>query len=267
MTELKTHLDVYKLLPKTNCKKCDLPTCLAFAVAVIQGQKQLDQCPFVEEGVLETVHTPGEQNKKQQEEQERRELAAIQGRVAQVDLAKTAERLGAPMSGENIVIHSLGKPFEVDPEGHLASNCHVNRWVMGPILSYILSSEGMEPTGDWVSFRELKGGKDWYNFFTHRCEKPLAKLADEHTDLFEDLIYLFDGTATGGSFESDISLVLHPLPRVPIQICYWKPDEGMGSQLNIFFDKTASQNLGVESIYALLTGMLIMFEKIARRHG
>ena len=244
MTELKTHLDVYKLLPKTNCKKCDLPTCLAFAVAVIQGQKQLDNCPFVEDEVLETVHTPGARNKRQQEEEERRELAAMQSRMEKVDLPKVAQKLGAPMSGENIIITSLGKPFEVDPQGHLASNCHVNRWVMGPILNYILSGEGREPTGDWVPFRELNGGRDWDNFFTHRCEKPLAKLADKHTDLFEDLIILFDGMPTDGSFDSDISLILRPLPRVPIHICYWKPDDGMGSQLNIFFDKTASQNLG-----------------------
>ena len=267
MTELKTHLDAYKLLPKTNCKKCGLPTCLAFAVAVMQGQKKLEQCPFIKAEVLETVHSPGEQNRREQEEKERRQLAAMQSRVEQVDLALAAQRLGAPMSGENIVIRSLGKPFEMDPQGHLASNCHVNRWLLGPFLNYIISGEGIEPTGDWVPFRELKGGRDWDNFFTHRCEKPMAKLADEHTDLFENLIILFDGTSTGGSFDSDISLILHPLPKVPVQICYWKPDEGMGSQLNIFFDKTASQNLGVESIYYLLTGMLIMFEKIARRHA
>jgi len=38
-------LDIYKLLPKENCKECGLPTCLAFAMKVAAGQTGLDACP------------------------------------------------------------------------------------------------------------------------------------------------------------------------------------------------------------------------------
>jgi len=38
-------LDIFKLLPKTNCKKCGQPTCLAFAMALAQKKVSLDQCP------------------------------------------------------------------------------------------------------------------------------------------------------------------------------------------------------------------------------
>ncbi len=38
-------LDIYKLLPKENCKECGLPTCLAFAMKVAAGQAGLDACP------------------------------------------------------------------------------------------------------------------------------------------------------------------------------------------------------------------------------
>ncbi|MBW2172383.1 MAG: DUF3786 domain-containing protein, partial [Deltaproteobacteria bacterium] len=60
---------------------------------------------------------------------------------------------------------------------------------------------------------------------------------------------------------------LHPLPKVPILICYWKPDDGLESELNIFFDSTAEQNLNIESIFTLSTGLVRMLEKIALRHG
>ncbi len=40
-----TGLAIYKQLPKTNCKECGLPTCLAFAMKVAAGQAGLDQCP------------------------------------------------------------------------------------------------------------------------------------------------------------------------------------------------------------------------------
>jgi len=39
------HLDVYVLLPQTNCKQCGEASCLAFAVLLIQGQHTLEECP------------------------------------------------------------------------------------------------------------------------------------------------------------------------------------------------------------------------------
>ncbi len=40
-------LDIYKLLPKTNCKDCGFSTCLAFAMALAQKRTSLDKCPHV----------------------------------------------------------------------------------------------------------------------------------------------------------------------------------------------------------------------------
>lgn len=37
--------DILDLLPKTNCRDCGLPTCFAFAVALLKGQKRLKDCP------------------------------------------------------------------------------------------------------------------------------------------------------------------------------------------------------------------------------
>jgi len=42
-----TGLDIYKLLPKTNCKDCGFATCLAFAMALAQKKTSLDKCPHV----------------------------------------------------------------------------------------------------------------------------------------------------------------------------------------------------------------------------
>jgi acetyl-CoA decarbonylase/synthase complex subunit gamma len=42
-----TGLDIYKLLPKTNCKACGKPTCLAFAMALAGKKVELKECPHV----------------------------------------------------------------------------------------------------------------------------------------------------------------------------------------------------------------------------
>ena len=44
-----TGLQIFKLLPKTNCKECGLPTCLAFAMALAQKKAKLEDCPHASE--------------------------------------------------------------------------------------------------------------------------------------------------------------------------------------------------------------------------
>ncbi|MDT8307620.1 MAG: acetyl-CoA decarbonylase/synthase complex subunit gamma [Anaerolineae bacterium] len=42
-------IQIYKLLPKTNCKECGFPTCLAFAMKLAAKQIELSACPHVSE--------------------------------------------------------------------------------------------------------------------------------------------------------------------------------------------------------------------------
>jgi len=56
-----TGLEIYKHLPKTNCKKCGFPTCLAFAMALAGKKTSLDKCPDVTEqakAALESASAP-----------------------------------------------------------------------------------------------------------------------------------------------------------------------------------------------------------------
>lgn len=50
-----TGLDIYKLLPRTNCKKCGRPTCLAFAMQLAQKKASIEECPDVSEQAKQTL--------------------------------------------------------------------------------------------------------------------------------------------------------------------------------------------------------------------
>jgi hypothetical protein len=201
-------------------------------------------------------------------EQEREEaLQMLQTRVAEIDLAAAAQRIGADFAGDRLTLKILGKNFSVDTRGKLYADIHINAWVVVPFLSYVLYGGGLPASGDWASFRELKDGKERYPLFQKRCEEPMKKVADTYTDLFDDLVHIFSGQQVEEQFESDISVVLHPLPRVPMMICYWMPEDGLESSLNLFFDKTADDNLDIGSVFSLGAGMAHMFEKLALRHG
>ena len=40
-------LEVYKLLPGNNCKECGEPTCMAFALRLVNDEVKLIQCPLL----------------------------------------------------------------------------------------------------------------------------------------------------------------------------------------------------------------------------
>ncbi|MBC8449609.1 MAG: hypothetical protein H8D78_17905 [Chloroflexi bacterium] len=42
-------LEVYKLLPQTNCRACEQPTCYTFACKLVMGQVALEDCPELRE--------------------------------------------------------------------------------------------------------------------------------------------------------------------------------------------------------------------------
>ncbi|MGI5883167.1 MAG: (Fe-S)-binding protein, partial [Dethiobacteria bacterium] len=55
-----TGLDIFRLLPKTNCKKCGFPTCLAFAMALANGKSSIDACPTISAEARETLSSASE---------------------------------------------------------------------------------------------------------------------------------------------------------------------------------------------------------------
>lgn len=262
----KSAMDVFKLLDKSNCRKCGKPTCLAFAASVFKGERELSDCPLLP---AEVIEKHGGQVQKPEDPGERmyEHMESLKKEIAGIRLADRADPLGGRMENGKLVIRVMGKDFRIFPDGRISTDIHVNPWVAIPLLNYILYGKGTDPSGNWVPFRELPGGKDRYPLFEKRAEEGLKKLADNYTELFSDMMHLFSGKKVDNHYESDVALALFPLPKVPLLICYWKPEEGMGSSLNMFFDETAEENLDIGSIFSIGAGIVQMFEKIAMRHG
>ena len=264
-SQSRTPLEIYKLLPKTNCGKCLLPSCLAFAAAVVAGGKKLSDCPDL--APQHRTALSAQAPKTDQREREQVELiATLQGTMAAIDFEKVAPLIGATVKGDRLVINSLGKDFMVDRQGNLTSECHIIPWIQAPILSYISNPMHGDITGRWIAFRDLEGGLDWQGLFNSRCETPLRRLADDNPHLLADLIDLFMGR-TIDWYEADIALILHPLPKVPILICYQAPEDDLESTLTIFFDACCGVNLPIRSLFGLCAGLVHMFTKIAAHHS
>lgn len=259
-----TVLEIYKILPQTNCSKCLLPSCLAFAAAVFAGRKKLKDCPDLTPDVIAKFSAKFQKSDDMKFNQAEF-IDKLQKIMATLNLEEVAPLIGARVKDDTIIINSLGKDFIFDRKGNMTSECHIIPWVQAPALSYITYKTHVDITGKWISFRELKGGIEWNALFVSRCENPLRKLADDNPDLLNDLIDLFMGQ-TIDWYEADIAIMLHPLPKIPILICYQEPEDDLDSKLTIFFDECCSSNLHIKSIFTLCSGLVQMFTKIAEHH-
>ena len=266
MAEIKNPLELYKYLNKSNCKKCMLPSCMAFAVAVIQKQKTLEDCPELDEETRAKL-SGGIVMKKNREDDQGRVLRKLKEEIAQTDLDAAAKRLNLPFRDGKIAVNCLGKDFWIDAAGDMVSECHTIPWVQNPVLQYILHSKGREPVGEWVAFGGLKGATEWNQFFSHRCEAAMRQLADAHTDLIFEILHLFGAKPLAEVTNADHSLVIHPLPRVPFLINYWMPEDDFESKLTILFDRSAEVNSNIESLYLLGRGLVEMFRALIVQHS
>lgn len=266
MSSFANAMEVFRLLEKSNCRKCNESTCLAFASKVFLGQTSLDQCPVLapeviqEYGGRQEVVAPGETD-------QARMLEILKKNLQDLDFSQAAQRTGGEFVEGRLVLRIFGKPFSLDNAGRFKSDIHINPWIVLPVLGYVLQCKGVPLTHEWVPFRELENTREMNGLFVQRAEKPLGKIADTYPGLFEDLILIFGGKKVHNHYESDISLVLYPLPLVPLLVCYWRAEEGMASDLHLFFDSSASLNGGARTIFGLATGIVQMFEKIALTHG
>ncbi len=270
-------IDLLKHLERSNCRECKLPTCMAFAAAVLRGERQIRDCPrLTPEGFAalqaefgEDVDTP--RTEPTASEAYGQELmAALMARMSDIDLAATAHRVGGELRQGRLALHALGRIFEIDAAGQLYSQCHVNPWVHAPLLLYALESAGAPVTGEMVLFRELAHARDWIRFFEQRCEAEMLRIANTDPQTFVDLLRIFGGKAVAdpgdGRFAPE-ALEIRPLPRLPILISYWPPEDEFEAKLSLFFDRSAEQNLPAESIYRLVAGLVEMLRKILQRHG
>lgn len=256
-------LEIYKLLNKSNCGECGMATCMAFAQSAASGAKGAEDCPHLSGDAVEKVGRRADGV--EQSGGFAASIGALRDKARNTDLKSAAPRLGAEFKDGRLSMSILGREFLLDRSGVITSECHVNNWIQWLVLTYASTPDPPVPEGRWVPFGELKSGATTVGYFSKRCEEPLRVIADEHTDVFFELLRIFGGKSVAG-FDADYAVVLLPLPNVPMLILYWSKEDEFPSKLRVMFDPTADSYLGPEIITGMGRGIIEMFQKIIPKH-
>ncbi|KJS68861.1 MAG: hypothetical protein JL50_03275 [Peptococcaceae bacterium BICA1-7] len=151
------------------------------------------------------------------------------------------------------IVESFGQNLSVSfPEGDIffldtVHSPHFSLCICA--LNYLPRADGTPLSGKHISYRELENGHVYYAAFRRESINMLsACLPGKNPRLFAEAARKLGGSVGEGA---DLACTLYPLPRFPVTIKLWFPDDEMEGSANILFDSSANHYLHTEDIAAV----------------
>jgi hypothetical protein len=258
-------LDVFKILPRTNCGDCGQSTCLAFATQVIKEGEDLDRCPYLpEENGRAVAAVKAQQSRGVGRRRETVAIAmeAVQEKVAPLNFAALAEGLGAAYGEENgqpyLKFPFFGQPLRLFKDRvHYPPGVEANPWDAIFLYNYI-ASQGKKPlAGNWITYQSLPNSVSKVKTLERLQREFGVRFSQQLPELEERAARLKAEPASLGE-DADFTGVFWPLPRVPVALLFWDadPEEDFPAQARFLFDATVSDYLDLESLLFLVEGLI-----------
>ncbi|HEY6000774.1 MAG TPA: DUF3786 domain-containing protein [bacterium] len=245
-------LELYRRLPRTNCGTCAPKACMPFAVALAKGDATADACPgLTEEQRREIVGGSAKGDWRETV------VAGLRAEVAALSLADAAPGIGAVFEAGALRIRCLGRDYLVAGDGavSIAGDAKpVPPWTKILLLHYARTRGDAPPAGRWVAFADLRSGLVKATSFARECEEPLRELFDRDTAAAERALERIGGAREAGA-PAPVAWRVEALPRVPVLVLYWPPEEEFPSKCKVLFDASADRFLDVESLTFLVEGL------------
>ncbi len=193
-------------------------------------------------------------------------LKAARAKAADIDPEAAAAAIGASYTpGSNgttgtIDVPFLGSSVALDyPALELAPGAQpLPAHVVALLVYHLALSDGSEPSGEWVSFGDLRGGAFYVNAFRGYTGIELAKHFDTAPLLLAERLEGLGAEPLEGY--ADRAWTLRALPRVPVMVLWWDADEEFQARADLLFDAGALQHLPLDGCAVLgswLTARLV----------
>ena len=154
---MKTAVEIYKLLPKTNCGTCGMPTCFGFATKVGAHMASISACPNLSNDAKAALAGELEDKGQSRGTVYEQALISLRPRIAALDFEKIAARLGADLiDPDTMELNFLGDKFRVTRERIFDENDKEP----SPFISILIYNHLSMPNppalaGEWITFSSI----------------------------------------------------------------------------------------------------------------
>lgn len=250
---MKTYLDLLKVLPKTNCKKCGFESCLLFALKVFSKESSPEKCPYLDLKTLPPEFLSSNLTFNQLLEN----LKFLKSKFKKVNLFERAHKLGGHVDFDKrelylpymdgIIVINLteeGYPLEItrdntflDPRDEIL------------LCNYFIFN-GSEPLSEeFVGLEAFPHSISKVKTLRLYAEEPLAELISSHRKGFFELLKDFR-IKDYQERASGLSFTVWTLPKVPLKVIFWAGDEeeGLSPSCKILYNEKALSYLDLECL-------------------
>lgn len=254
-------LEIYKKLPKTNCGKCGVPTCMAFALKVKNAQLKIQDCPYIrkedkELSVRKTTLT--------MEDNYERVSSELENEARHLNFREVAAAIGGCFEVEHgyeiIRLNMMNKPYEMRKEGLFEDGkyCH-DSWAKIIVYDYIRRKGNKPLTGDWVTLGHFPDTASHVKVFQRSAEEKVAATFNKNTGGLKARCKELGGVEDIGRMKADYICRFDLLPRIPLYLCFWGADEEFSASCKLFLDTSAEAYIDIEYLAYLVERFVELF--------
>lgn len=180
---------------------------------------------------------------------QRKAIQQAKEKLAGVDLPSRCQRLGLPAPQQGRVdFRAFGIDFSLDSHFELTERSSATPAKLGDhilALHYLLCDFTIEPTGQWITFRDLPGGQFYWQPFLSRSIHPLmACIGNELERLKKNLDrFIWEPFDAG-----DCAAKIHAVGLIDVVLVYHLGDEEFGPAAEILFDAAIKRIYNTEDV-------------------
>lgn len=252
---MKTAVDIYKLLPKTNCGACGTPNCFGFAVKLSTGQARVDQCGSMSEAARKALEADATGQRTPVATVFEQTLAALQPRIRALDFSKTAGLFGAGLKGPNeLELMFLNQRCRITRDSVVdATGRPLPAWIAILVYNHLSMPDPPAPAGEWITFSSIPASHAKDKAWAGHVEEVIAKHFAGNVKGLKEACEEMGGSRVEMPGNHDAAFTFRFFPHYPALLLFYEavPDEDFPAQCKLLLDKTAPNYLDIESIVVL----------------
>jgi len=177
-------------------------------------------------------------------------------RIARLDFDFIADKLGAAVDGEDLLVAFFGRPYRISAQGISDPSGRQPHLSVSVILcKYLLMCPLIEPLGgSWMAYKDFKDAAPLIHAFSNTVTGPLAETFSGRVPELENAGKKMGGYPPGEQFPYDLCLQFDALPKVPLLLLFNDRDDEFPAQCGVLFEKRTEKFIDMECL--AMVGML-----------
>ncbi len=252
---MKTAVEIFKLLPKTNCGTCGTPTCFGFAAKVAAGMADVTSCASLSDASKAALAGEELGRKGSPGTVYEQALESLRPKFRALDLPHIAQLFGAVLTGpDSMEILFLNEKYLVtrDRITDLAGNEPVP-FISILIYNHLCMPNPPAPSGEWITFSSVPASHAKDKAWAAHVEEVIARHFSGNPEGLRTACERFGGVKAAMKGNHDAAYEFRFFPRYPALLLFYDavPDEDFPAQCKLLLDKYVDRYLDIESIVVL----------------